>query len=135
MKPNSFIDTNLFVRFLVKDVTKKSRKVKRLIDDLEQGKIEAEISDMVIAELVWVLESFYKLPPEEVAEKILYIVNLRGLKITNKKLILDSIADYISKKVDFIDSYNANYMKHQRISTIYSYDKDFDKLGVERIEP
>ncbi len=135
MKTNRFIDTNIFIRFLTGDVPKKAKRAKKIIERLEKGEIKAEISDLVVAELVWVLESFYNLPPKKVAEKVSYIVSLQGIKMLNKKLTLDSLVDYVNKKVDFVDAYNANYMKHHKISTIYSYDGDFDKLGMHRIEP
>ena len=135
MKTDSFLDTNVFIRFFTADIPEKAKRVKKIIESLEAGKAEAEISDLVLAELVWVLESFYKLPPKEVAKKVSYLVSLPGIKMINKRLILEALTDYVNEKVDFIDAYNAHYMKHRKISSIYSYDKDFDKLGVHRIEP
>ena len=38
--------------------------------------------------------------------------------------------------IDFIDAYNAAVMKHKNISSIYSYDKHYDKIPeIERLQP
>lgn len=134
MKENKFIDTNVFLRYFTADSPTKSPKVKTLIQKLYEGSVEAETSDLVFAELVWVMESFYNVHPAEIAKKLSFILNLKGLKLPNKSLLLDAISSYVEKNVDFVDAYNAALMKHRSISFIYSYDKDFDNLAVKRIE-
>lgn len=136
MEEVRYIDTNIFLRYLTADVPKKAKKCRSLINALGEGVLEAETSDLVIAELVWVLESYYKLKPHDVSEKVSFLLSLRGLKIHNKRMLLEVLTEYADKKVDFIDAYNYVYMKHNSIKEIYSYDaKDCRKLGVFRKEP
>jgi uncharacterized protein len=55
------IDTNLLVRYLTEDDPSKANEVKRLLIAAAEGKIKLLIPSVVIAELVWVLQGFYKL--------------------------------------------------------------------------
>jgi len=68
---------------------------------------------MVIAEIVWVLESYYGLPKEEVQDKVEKILNTTNLICTNKDLILSALTLYSQKNIDFIDAYNALMMKNK----------------------
>jgi len=136
MKANKFIDTNVFLRYLTADIPEKAIKCKSLIEALESGAEEAETSLLVIAELVGVLESYYRLTLREVGERVSYILGLKGLKIENKKMLQEALAGYVEKNVDFIDACNAAYMKHHNLDEIYSYDeRDCKKLGLSRVEP
>ena len=105
---------------------------KKIIKDEEQ----LFTSELVIAEIIWVLESYYGLSKEDVKEKIEKILNTKNLFCPNKDILYESLALYLLKNIDFIDAYNSLIMKQNNISEIYSYDLDFDRLdGVRRIEP
>ena len=55
------IDTNLLVRYLTEDDPSKANDVRRLLLKAAQGEVRLLVPSVVIAELVWVLESFYRL--------------------------------------------------------------------------
>ncbi|MHC9542426.1 MAG: PIN domain-containing protein [Vulcanimicrobiota bacterium] len=135
MKESSFIDTNVFLRFFTADIPEQSLRAKALIERLEEGTLEAYVSDLVFAELVWVMKFFYGLSPADIFNKLSFLLNLRGLKVANRSLLLEALTEYVTKNVDFIDSYNASFMRHRSIDVIFSYDRDFDRLGVIRKEP
>lgn len=135
MKESSFIDTNVFLRFFTADIPEQSLRAKALIERLEEGTLEAYVSDLVFAELVWVMKSYYGLSPADIFNKLSFLLNLRGLKVANRSLLLEALTEYVTKNVDFIDSYNASFMRHRSIDVIFSYDRDFDRLGVMRKEP
>ena len=56
--------------------------------------------------------------------------------MVGKKLYWRIFELYVDQEIDFIDAYNAAHMKKQRLSQIYSYDSDFDRIaGISRVEP
>lgn len=135
MKP-IFIDTNILLRYLTGDDAKKFKRCRDLFKRALEKKILLLTSDMVIAELIWTLYSFYKIPKEEIIEKVTIIVNTPNLKIPNKKLISEILALFSQKNIDYIDAYNAVFMKHNGCAQIFSYDKDFDRIeDIKRLEP
>ncbi|MDQ7821761.1 MAG: PIN domain-containing protein [Candidatus Eremiobacteraeota bacterium] len=54
--------------------------------------------------------------------------------MANKAMLLEALADFAEKNVGFADAYHAAFMRHHGIATVYSCDRDFDRLGVERKE-
>ncbi|MGD2091947.1 MAG: PIN domain-containing protein [Candidatus Aminicenantes bacterium] len=131
-----FIDTNILLRYLTGDDPEKYEKCRDLFKRALEKKIFLLTSDMVIAELIWTLGSFYKVPKEEIIEKITIIINTPNLKIPNKKLISDILVLFSQKNIDYIDAYNAVFMKHNSCAQIFSYDKDFDRIeDIKRMEP
>ena len=131
-----FVDTNVFLRFLLDDDPRKADRCEKLFRKAVAGEEALFTTDMVIAEIVWVLESYYELPRGEVRDKVEKILNTQNLECLNKGLILNALAAYDEKNVDFADAYNAFILKMNGISEVYSYDRHYDRLSwVERIEP
>jgi predicted nucleic-acid-binding protein len=118
-----FVDTNLFLRFLTNDVPAQADAVERLLRQAMRGEITLVTSSLVIAEIVWTLETYYNLPRDEVQEKVLAILNTNGLNIEDIDLLLQAILWYADKGVDFIDAYNAAWLLDQGIRTAYTLDR------------
>lgn len=131
-----FVDTNIFLRYLTKDDPSKYEKCKDLFKKAIEGKITLATSGMVIAELIWTLLSYYKVPKADVIEMVSIIVGSENLFIPEGDIIADALVLYSRKNIDYIDAYNAVYMKHYGFYEIYSYDRDFDAIeGIKREEP
>ena len=131
-----FVDTNVFLRYLTGDDRLRYGRCRELFEKAVRGEVSLFTSEMVIAELVWTLQSFYKVPKAEVIEKVLIILNTPNLHIPDKDLIAEALLVYGRKKIDYIDAYNAAFMRQHRSSEIFSYDTDFDLMdGVNRTEP
>ncbi|MEC4686611.1 MAG: PIN domain-containing protein [Nitrospirota bacterium] len=131
-----FIDTNIFLRYLTRDDPSKYDKCNSLFKKAIEGKIALVTSGMVIAELVWTLSSYYRVPKADVIEKISIIVSTESLYIPDRDIIADALVLYSRKNIDYIDAYNAIFMKNHGVSEIYSYDEDFNAIkGIKREEP
>ncbi len=52
-----FIDSNIFLRHLTLDVPAMAAECTALLRDIEQGSVQAWTNDLVVAEVVFVLES------------------------------------------------------------------------------
>lgn len=97
--------------------------------------IKAQPSGIVIAELIWTLLSYYKVQKADVTEKISIVVSTDNLYIPDKDVIIDALVLYGRKNIDYIDAYNAVFMKRYGFEEIYSYDEDFDAVeGIKRVE-
>ncbi len=118
-----FIDTNLFVRFLTNDDPKKADRVEALLDEAAAGKIKLVTAEMILAEVVWVLESSYGLKNVEVGSMIKAILATPGLEIINGTLIDKAVELYVNRNIDFIDGYIVAVMGKRGISEIFSCDK------------
>ena len=132
----TFVDTNIFLRYLTKDYPSKYEKCKEMFKKAVKGEIAITTSGMVIAELVWTLLSYYKVPKAEVIEKVTVIVGTKNLSIPDKRIVADALVLYGRKNIDFIDAYNAIFMRYHGLREIYSYDEDFELMeDIQRREP
>ncbi len=131
-----FVDTNIFLRFLVNDIPQQADACEAIFRKAVAGEEALYTTDMVIAEIVWVLESYYELSRSEVRTKVEKIINTPGLTCDNSDILINAIAIYDEKRIDFIDAYNAGILKVKEIGEIYSFDKHYDRLNwLKRIEP
>jgi len=119
-----FADTNLFLRFLTNDVPDQAQAVHQLLLQAAQGKVSLITTSLVIAEIVWTLESFYKETKENIQQLILSFLNTPGLKVDNGELIVHALRWYVDKNIDFIDAYNAAWMEIHEITSIYTFDQN-----------
>jgi len=132
----TFVDTNIFLRYLTKDDPSKYEKCREMFKRAMKGEIAITTSGMVIAELVWTLLSYYKVPKAEVIEKVGVIVGTKNLSIPEKHIVADALVLYARKNIDFIDAYNAVFMRYHGLREIFSYDEDFELMeDIQRREP
>jgi predicted nucleic-acid-binding protein len=118
-----FVDTNLFLRYLTNDVPAQADAVESLLKRASKEKINLVTTSMVIAEIVWTLESYYGLSKKEIQILVLGILNTEGLEVMDSDLILQAIVPYANKNVDFIDAYNAAWMIKNNVDKIYTFDQ------------
>jgi predicted nucleic acid-binding protein len=131
-----FVDTNIFLRFLLNDDPQKADACEELFRKAIAGKESLLTSDMVVAEIIWVLESYYELEKQDIREKLEKILNTQNLHCPNRGIIINALSLYVEKNIDYIDSYNAYLLSIRKMSEIYSYDKHFDRLDwLKRLEP
>jgi predicted nucleic acid-binding protein len=133
---NEFVDTNVFLRYLTKDDPSKYERCREMFKKALEGQIAIATSGMVIAELIWTLLSYYKAPKAEVIEKVSVILGTENLFVPDKDMLADALVLYARRNIDFIDAYNAVFMKYKGLREIYSYDDDFETIeDIERKEP
>ena len=131
-----FLDTNIFIRFLTDDVPEKVDACEEIFKKAVEKQETLFTTELVIAEIVWVLESFYKLPKNEIQDKVEKILNTPNLICPHKDLILNALILYSEKNIDYIDAYNALILKENGIEELYSYDKHYDRIDwLTRLEP
>jgi predicted nucleic-acid-binding protein len=138
MKPEPvFVDTNLFLRYLTNDIPEQANAIEALLRRAAAGEVLLVTNSLVMAELVWTLESYYRLPPQSIQDKVLAILNTPGLEVREGDLVLQAVLWYAEKNVDFIDAYNAAWLLDQGIKTACTFDrKHFARFeGVSVITP
>lgn len=134
MKTKKIVDTNLLIRFLVDDNQTQAKAVTTLIEDAQPREII--IPDLIIAEVVWVLQSFYKVPKHKIVEIITSLLATEQFSI-NQQLIGTAVSHFAENNISFVDAYLIAYTRVvEKSQTIYSFDKGLDTVaGIERIEP
>lgn len=131
-----FLDTNIFLRIVVQDDRKKADDCEALIKMMRTGKIRGITSHLVLAEFVWTCLGLYRLHKSEVLKLVRGIVSITHLSLSDEYDTLRALNYYEEHGVKFIDALIAAHVSvREHGSTIVSYDTDFDKLGLIRLEP
>lgn len=130
------IDANIILRYLTNDVPDQAKQAEELLKRVEEGSEDVFLPDIILADIIWILEGYYKQTREEIREWITAILSLQGLTFSDKETALNALDIYLDKKIDWSDAFTASQMLQREITEIYSFDKHFDKIdGIARIEP
>ena len=101
-----------------------------------QGKIQLITSLLVIAEIVWTLESFYHLTKTDIASKVETILNTPNLLCPEAEIIVMALDLYVQGNMDFIDAFHAYDLQAQGLLQIATYDrKHFNRVPWLKIYP
>ena len=132
-----FVDTNVFLRFLTNDDPAKAKRAEALFKSAVEGRAPLTTSLLVMAEMIWTLESFYELEKEDIAEKVLAILNTPNLTCPEARLIRQALDLYAYQNIDFIDAYHAVWLRDRGFSRIVTFDRThFKRIDwLDIIEP
>jgi predicted nucleic-acid-binding protein len=120
----------VILRYLIGDDASKARQAARLMERLEQGQERVEVIETVVAESVWTLETFYRVPKSEISNKLSTLLGFRGIRCRDKRTILQAFNLYASIGSDFVDCLLAAKSLRKKLN-VYSFDeRDFKKLKV-----
>jgi predicted nucleic-acid-binding protein len=127
------IDTNLIVRFLVQDHEKHVRAAVKLFEACDRGELMLVVLPVVLAECVFVLESFYKHGRADIAKVLGGLVGSPGVTVEESELHLDALERYGNSKAHFVDCIIAARAVTSGLS-VASFDQDFKKFADVNVE-
>lgn len=94
---------------------------------LSENAISSEIHAVVIVECAYVMEKFYKIPRNEIVDKLCSILSFSGIVNADKKNLIAALIEYGRTNVDIVDCILAAESSPTRI--VVSFDQDFKKLN------
>src|ERR1700735_4788278 len=103
MSQRRLIDTNLIVRHLTQDHAKHAAIAGKLFAACDRGELTLVILPSVLAECVFVLESFYKHPRAEIGRTLAMLIDSPGIEIADLPIHLDALRRYQPTKLHFVD--------------------------------
>jgi predicted nucleic-acid-binding protein len=94
------------------------------------------LADLIVAECVYVLESFYEVERVSVAELMRAAIALPQIKTIDSALLLRAIEVYEIDRLDFAEAYLVAQAEATHVRAIASFDRSIDRIAsVKRIEP
>ena len=121
-----FLDTNIFLRFFLRDNESQYQSVCRLLAKIEEGTFRPYTSSIVFLELNYVVRNIYKLPIDEVLDYLGAVKKMRGMTVIEKTDTDKAIDLYIKYKIKLGDCFIATQLP--KGSALLSYDEDFKKV-------
>lgn len=129
---SAFLDTNVLIRHLTGDPPAQARRAARFLERAD----ELLVPDLIVAEVVYVLESFYEVERQRIAELVRAIIGFPAVVVVDEPLLLRALELYEVERLDFADAYLVASAEASGVTAIASFDRAIDRITtVRRVEP
>lgn len=129
-----WVDANVLLRFLTGDPPELAGRASGLLEEAERGGVPLRVHSVVVAETVWVLQSFYGYSKGEISGTLAPLLEHPALRVEGAGTVIRALEAMASTNVDFADALLAATAR-SRGEGVASFDKDFRKLDVQWREP
>jgi len=127
-----FVDANILVRHLTGDPPDLAARATRYLGAAD----ELLLPDLILAEVAYVLESFYEAPRAQVARAIRAVLAFPAIRVLDADLLQRAVEVYEVHRLDFADAYLVASAERTGIGVIASFDRTIDRVAtVRREEP
>jgi predicted nucleic acid-binding protein len=128
----AFVDTNILVRHLTGDPSEMAARATAYL----RAEPELLLTDLIVAETVYVLESFYEAPRAQVADSLRSLIAFASVVTVDPALLLRALEVYEVHRIDFAEAYLVASAESTRVGTVASFDRSLDRVStVRRVEP
>jgi predicted nucleic acid-binding protein len=128
----AFLDTNVLIRHLTGDAPAQAERATALL----AGDEPLLLTDLIAAECVYVLESFYEVERTLVAALMRAAIALPAVATLDPAALLRALEVYEVDRLDFADAYLVAQAEATGVGEIVSFDRSIDRVvSVTRREP
>jgi predicted nucleic-acid-binding protein len=130
----AWVDTNVVIRHLTGDPPDMARRASQFLAEARPG--ELLLADLVLAEIVYVLESVYDVDRPAVSEAARSIITFPAIAVTDPELLLRAVEVYETDRLDFAEAYLVACAERSGIGSVASFDKAIRRAtSVRLLEP
>jgi len=128
----AFVDTNVLIRHLTGDPPNQAARATRYL----AGADELLLPDLILAEVAYVLESFYETPRAQVATTLRAVLAYPAIRVLDADLLQRAVEVYEVHRLDFADAYLVASAERTGVGVVASFDRSIDRVAtVRREEP
>jgi len=124
------LDTNIVIRYLLKDDIKQYNRAEKLISTAIKNRSMLHISLIVLCEIVWVLHYTYELERKEIVHFLATLLHAEQVEIENRQLALNTFEEFQNSQADFADCLIGLTNHSLGCTTTYTFDKKAGKLSL-----
>jgi predicted nucleic-acid-binding protein len=129
---SAFVDTNVLIRHLTGDPPEMAARATAALDAAD----ELLLADLVVAECIYVLESFYEVERDQVADLMRAAIALPSIKTVDSAMLRRALAVYEVERLDFAEAYLVAQAETTGVGSVLSFDRSIDRVStVRRTEP
>ena len=120
------IDTNVFIRYIVRDNEEQALQADKILDNCTEDKT-ALINQIVLVEIIWVLKRLYKYPKNDLLKILELILFNNHIQVLNSEEAKNAMIEYQNGSADFSDYFLSEINKTNKVEFTYTFDK---KAGI-----
>ena len=128
----AFLDTNVLIRHLTGDPPEMAARATAALTDEQQ----LLLTDLVLAECIYVLESFYEVERPRIAELMRSAIAFPSIETVATSVLLRALEVYERDRIDFAEAYLVAQAEATGVREVLSFDRSIDRIKtVTRREP
>ena len=121
------VDTNVFLRFLLHDNQKQYDAAVTLFSQAKIAKVKLTVSQIVIFEIQFVLQSVYKLPKKDIIEDIKSLLSVPYFQIQDEEIFLSAINVFEKSNTSLVDCFLVSQAELGH-AELFTFDQKLQKL-------
>lgn len=128
----AFVDTNVLIRHLTGDPPEMAVRATAALRNTER----LLLTDVVFAECIYVLEAFYEVPRERVAELLRAALAAPTISTVDPGVLLRALEIYERDRIDFAEAHLAAGAEATGVGNVLTFARSVERVrGVHRWEP
>ena len=128
------LDTNVLIRYLVRDNADEADEALRLLDTLTSDN-SGLICREVAIEMVWVLHRTYRLPRDQIASIVEELARSAEITVEDREDVIVAADGFRRGLADFADLMILAAARRNGASPVFTFDRRFSRLdGVRLVE-
>jgi len=129
------VDANVILRFLLRDSAALSEKAETAFRAMEAGEVTLVCDPVNLAEAVWTMSSYYKVPHHEIAGALLPLVRARGFHLPDKERYVRALELHGERGIRFGDACACATAEDACEGRLLSFDRGLSRVpGIARTE-
>jgi uncharacterized protein len=132
----AYVDANVLVCYLTGKPPDMAAEAAVLFAAVEHEQVELVVDTVTVAECVWVLTSYHRLPAAQVARVLGEMLSQDGIVSPDREVLLLALAFYRDRGVDFADALVAARMLSEGEASVFTFDRHFARFpSLRRLRP
>ena len=128
VSPSSIPDTNVILRYLVRDVAAQFAEIEPWFEAVRTGQEKALLLESVLVESVYVLTKYYQVPKAKTVEALTGLLHYKGLVSADKDVFIAAMELFAANNLDPVDCLVMARAKRDGLRVV-TFDKALSKLA------
>ncbi|OGY25482.1 MAG: hypothetical protein A2Z11_03575 [Candidatus Woykebacteria bacterium RBG_16_43_9] len=120
-------DTNVFLRFILKDNPKQYEDARKLFTSAKENKVELLVPQIVIFEIAFALEKYYQFAKDQIIDRLRALLSAGYLKIQDRDIFKRALDFYQSQNTSFVDCFLIAKAEGSQ-ANIFTFDKNLNRF-------
>ena len=130
------LDTNVILRHALGDDPSHGRQALRLFAQAGEGTLRLLVPSLVIAQVVWTLESFYRASREYIAGLLEALLETPGVTALEPRVVSRCVEIYQTHNIEIVDAYLVALAEETKTPVLATFNKkDFHRFPHLKLIP
>jgi uncharacterized protein len=130
------LDTNVILRHALGDDPSHRRQALRLFEQAGEGTLRLLVPSLVVAQVVWTLESFYRASREYIAGLLEALLETPGVTALEPRVVSRCMEIYRTHNIEILDAYLVALAEETKTPVLATFNKkDFRRFPRLKLIP